>query len=203
MAFIEERFPDDISWGASGGPKFRTTIIESGGGFEQRNIDWSQAKGGWNVAHGAKTTAQMQSLREWFFAMHGRAHGFRFKDWFDYQAENAWFGTGDGVETDFQLVKTYDIVGQTYVRTIKKPVAGTVHVFLDGIEQDETTDWVLDYTTGIVAMVVAPLGGGTPEELSWTGEFDVPVRFDDDEMDVSMDFEDVESWSLKVAEIRQ
>jgi uncharacterized protein (TIGR02217 family) len=203
MAFIEEVFPEDISWGAQGGPRFRTTIIESGGGFEQRNIDWSQAKAGYNVAYGAKTAAQMTRLREWFYAMHGKAHGFRYKDWFDFTAETEWFGDGDGAEVDFQLVKTYTILTQSYVRQIKKPVIGTIHVYLDGVEKDEgpgAGEWELDYATGIVTMGTAPLA--TPEVLTWTGEFHVPVRFDEDEMNVSMDFEDVESWSMKVEEIR-
>jgi uncharacterized protein (TIGR02217 family) len=200
MAFVEERFPDDISWGSIGGPRFRTTIIESGGGHEQRNIDWSQARGKWSVVHGAKTREQMDNLIAWFYAMHGRAHGFRFKDHTDFTAENEWFGDGDGAEDEFQLVKTYDIIGQAYVRTIAKPVVGTVHVFLDGVEQVEVTDWSLDYTTGLVTMVVPPLA--TPEVLTWTGDFDVPVRFDSDEMAVSDDFQDIETWGLTVLEIR-
>jgi uncharacterized protein (TIGR02217 family) len=206
MAFVEERFPVDISWGSVGGPGFRTTIIESAGGFEQRNIDWEQSRGTWNVTHGAKRAVQMERLRDWFYAMHGRAHGFRFKDWTDFSVEEEWFGDGDDTTVDFQLVKTYDIIGQAYVRQIKKPVQGTIHVFLDGVEKDEgpgAGEWELDYTTGIVTMGTAPLDVPPVEVLTWTGQFDVPVRFDEDEMKVSMDFEDVESWSLRVKEIRQ
>ena len=38
MAFHEIRFPDDIAYGASGGPEFATTIVTMASGFEQRNI---------------------------------------------------------------------------------------------------------------------------------------------------------------------
>ena len=37
-------------------------------------------------------------------------------------------GTGDGATTAFQLVKRYASGSQTWVRTITKPVAGTVRV---------------------------------------------------------------------------
>ena len=201
MAFVEDRFPDDISWGATGGSEFRTTIIESGGGYEQRNIDWSLRRGKWNVAHGAKTRAQMERLITWFNAMRGRAHGFRFRDGTDYQAENEWFGEGDGAETQFRLVKTYAVSAVSYVHTISKPVPGTVHVFIDGVEQDEGTDYTLDYATGWVTFVAPPSGVG-PEVLTWTGEFDVPVRFDQDEMNVTEDWEDLQSWEVTVVEIR-
>jgi len=201
MAFVEARFPDDISWGSVGGSQFRTTIVESAGGYEQRNIDWEGRRGKWNVAHGAKTAVQMDRLIEWFHAMRGRAHGFRFRDHRDYTAESEWIGDGDGVETDFQLIKTYTIETESYVHTISKPVDGTIKIYLDGVEQDEGVDWTLDYTTGLVTMAVAPLLAG-PEVLTWAGEYDVPVRFDSDEMNVSDDFEDVASWDLSVVEIR-
>jgi uncharacterized protein (TIGR02217 family) len=146
----------------------------------------------------------MARLLEWFHAMMGRAHGFRFKDWNDFEAEDEWFGNGDNVTVDFQLVKTYTVDTQSYQHTITKPVAGTIRVFLDGVEKDEgpgAGEWELDYTTGIVTMGTAPSAVG-PEVLTWTGEFDVPVRFDDDDMKVSDDFEDLASWECKVVEIR-
>ena len=43
-------------------------------------------------------------------------------------------GTGDGTQTQFQLVKRYPSGSVIEVRTITKPVAGTVQVYKDGAE---------------------------------------------------------------------
>jgi uncharacterized protein (TIGR02217 family) len=68
------------------------------------------------------------------------------------------------------------------VRTITKPVAGTVKVYLDGIEQ--LSGWSADTTTGLVTFGMAPALG---VEVTADFEFDVPVRFDADHMAVTIE----------------
>ncbi len=58
------------------------------------------------------------------------------------------------------------------IRTITKPVAGTVQVYLDGVEQP--SGWSVDTTTGLVTFGVPPTLG---VEVTAGFEFDVPVRF--------------------------
>ena len=70
------------------------------------------------------------------------------EDWTDYQATGQLIGTGDDAETQFQLVKRYPSGSVVEVRTITKPVAGTVRIYLDGVEQ--LSGWSVDVTTGIV-----------------------------------------------------
>jgi uncharacterized protein (TIGR02217 family) len=41
----EVRFPDNIAYGARGGPEFATTVVATGSGHEKRNVDWSEARG--------------------------------------------------------------------------------------------------------------------------------------------------------------
>ena len=48
-------------------------------------------------------------------------------------------GEGDGREAEFQLVKRYGSGLRDYVRAITKPVAGTVRLAVDGIEQAQGT----------------------------------------------------------------
>ena len=36
MSFSEVRFPDDISYGSSGGPTFSTDIVENHSGYEPK-----------------------------------------------------------------------------------------------------------------------------------------------------------------------
>jgi len=153
MGFVEVQFPTDISYGSSGGPEYATDIVASQSGHEQRNIHWEQARARFNVAHGVKTKAQLDALIAFFRARKGRAYGFRFKDWTDYQATET-IGKGDGVKTQFQLIKNYVSGGVTEARIIRKPVASTVQVYKDAVQQ--TTGVSVDTTTGMVTFSSLP-----------------------------------------------
>ena len=152
--FHEVRFPDNIAYGATGGPEFATTVVVTGAGHEQRNVNWAEARGRWDVASGLKNQAQLDELIAFFRARKGKAYGFRFKDWTDYKATGQLIGTGDDAKTQFQLVKRYPSGSVIEVRTITKPVAGTVRVYKDGVEQ--LSGWSVDVTTGVVTFTTAP-----------------------------------------------
>ena len=94
---------------------------------------------------------------------------------YDYQATGQLIGTGDDATTQFQLVKRYPSGSVSEVRTIAKPVAGTVRVYLDGVEQ--LSGWSVDVTTGVVTFPTPPVTG---IDITADFEFDVPVRFDTD-----------------------
>ena len=195
--FHEVRFPPDISYGASGGPGYSTTVVTTVSGHERRNANWADARGQWNVAHGLKKPDQVADLIAFFRARRGRAHGFRFMDWTDYQAFAEPLGVGDGTTRSFQLVKHYASGGEVEVRTIAKPVAGTVKVYRDGVE---ATGWSVDTTTGLVTFGIAP---GSGVQITADCEFDVPVRFDSDRMDVTIETFQLGTWGqIPVLEIR-
>ena len=108
-------------------------------------------------------------------------------------------GTGTGSTCFFQLVKSYTSGAQSWTRAIVKPVAGTVRVSLGGVEQ--LSGWTVDTTTGIVTFTTAP-GSGVAVAAGF--EFDVPVRFDSDSMDVNLDIERLGSIpSIPLVEIRR
>lgn len=198
MSFVETQFPNDISYGAVGGPKFSTDVVETFSGWEQRNINWSEARLEWNVSQGVKTQAQLDTLIAFFRARRGRAIGFRFKDWTDYSATNQVIGTGNGVQTVFQLVKSYISGGVTVDRTITKPVSGTVQIYKAGVLQSSGVS--VNTTTGEVTFTSAPSGA---EQITATFQFDVPARFDTDKMETSLDTYGVNSWNnIPVVEIR-
>jgi uncharacterized protein (TIGR02217 family) len=200
MSFHEILFPEDISYGSSGGPGFNTTIIELSSGHEQRNINWSEAKATYEAQHGIKTRVQMEELIDFFYARNGRAYGFRFKDWADFQLVAEPIGTGNGTNLYFQIIKTYEPAGYPFVRTIRKTNPGTIVVYKNGVEMVQPTDCSVDDTTGIVSFVVAPI---IADVITVTGEFHVPVRFDIDEMKVTQDQFEVMSWpSIPLVEIK-
>lgn len=177
MSFVEVRFPEDISYGSSGGPEYATGVVMAVSGHEKRNINWLEARARYNVAHGVKTKAQLNALIAFFRARKGRAHGFRFKDWSDFEAAGQLLGEGTGSNNDFQLVKHYVSGSATDVRTITKPVAGTVKIYLNSVQQ--LSGWAVDTATGMVNFTTAP---GNTVQVHADYEFDVPVRFDTDRL---------------------
>jgi uncharacterized protein (TIGR02217 family) len=208
MAFHEVRFPDNISRGARGGPERRTQIVELASGDEERNASWANSRRRYDVAYGIRRADDLASVVAFFEARNGRLHGFRYKDWADYKsnlpsqaitATDQQIGTGTGSLQTFQLSKRYTSGAQTWVRTIAKPVTGTVRVGLGMVEQ--MSGWTVDTTTGVVTFTTAPANG----VIVRAGfEFDVPVRFDSDSLDVTLDFERLGSiTAIPLLEIRR
>jgi uncharacterized protein (TIGR02217 family) len=96
------------------------------------------------------------------------------------------------------LIRTYSSGGSTDVRTITKPVAGTVKVYLAGVQQ--MSGWSVNTTTGVITFSSAP-GNGVAVSADY--EFDVPVRFDTDRMAVTIEQINLHQWSgIGIVEIR-
>lgn len=197
MAFHEVQFPTDISYGSSGGPEFSTTVIELSSGHERRNINWTYPRERWNVAYGVNTIEQLSALIEFFYARKGRAHGFRFKNHDDYIATLEELGTGDGNETEFQLIKTYTSGGASTVRKITKPVADTVTIYVDSYEESSGVN--VDTETGLVTFDVAPALGAV---IYADFEFDIPVRFDTDHIPVQFATYEARAATVPILEIK-
>lgn len=180
MSFLEIRFPDSISFNSSTILEFNTTIITSKNGKEYRNVNWNNNKMKFNIVNGIKTKTELDEVIKFFRNVKGKAYGFRFKDWTDFSATNQQIGIGNGETKEFQLIKTYTINGNTYTRKIKKPVISTIKVFLDGVE---TNDFSVDLTSGLITFEVAP---SDTTIITANFEFDVPVRFNNDLLEVSL-----------------
>jgi len=195
MSFINSpRFPDDISFGSAGGPSFKTTIVKIASGFESRNQDWSDSRQKYNVAYGIKTISLLNDLISFFSEARGMAHTFRYKDWVDFDVTTE---SVDSTGATFQLTKTYWATNP-YIRDITKPVSGALTLYEDASPLVETTDYTIDYTTGIVTKVSAMSGA-----ITWTGEFDVHVRFDQDEISANYSQYNAGSTSVRLIEVRQ
>jgi uncharacterized protein (TIGR02217 family) len=208
MAFHEIRFPDNISRGARGGPERRTQIVELASGDEERNASWANSRRRYDATYGIRRTDDLAAVVAFFEARNGRLYGFRWKDWGDYKsclpsgtpaASDQAIGTGDGMTTAFQLAKAYISGAQSWTRSITKPVAGTATVSIDGVVQ--ASDWSVDTTTGLVTFATAPANGAT---ITAGFDFDVPVRFDTDRLDVTYDIERLGSiTSIPLIEVRR
>jgi conserved hypothetical protein TIGR02217 len=192
MAFHEVRFPANLSFGSVGGPERRTEIVTLTNGFEERNSPWAHSRRSYDAGVGLRSLDDVERLIAFFEARGGQLHGFRWKDWADYKScpasqevgfEDQVIGTGDGQTRTFGLAKTYRSGDFSYVRPILKPVAGTVVTGIQGHHQSEGDAFTLDTARGEVTFSVAP-GAGAVVTAGF--EFDVPVRFDTDRIQVSV-----------------
>lgn len=129
MAFLDIRFPDNISYGGIGGPTFSTDVVVINSGFEQRNVNWAASRHSYDVSHAARTQAEIEELIAFFKIAQGRANSFRYKDELDYSAtvSNGLLGTGVGTGLPtYQLYKKYTNAAGTNTRKITRPVSGTL-----------------------------------------------------------------------------
>jgi len=185
--FHEVSLPLSIAFGAQGGPERRTEIVPLASGSEARNAVWAGSRRRWELGGATTKLEDLRELIAFFEARRGRLHGFRFRDVLDDRtsspgdtvaATDVAIGTGDGIRTVFELVKTY---GETE-RRIWKPVAGSVRVALDGAETADGV--VIDTSRGEVRFPVAPADGAA---VTAGYVFDVPVRFDSDRIETSLE----------------
>jgi uncharacterized protein (TIGR02217 family) len=211
MAFHEIRFPAAISFGATGGPERRTDVVVLGSGHEERNQRWADSRRRYEAGYGVKSLDDLEAVIAFFEERRGRLHGFRWKDHADFRSCTASaspsstdqsLGVGDGATTAFQLVKRYGASFAPWTREIKKPVEGTLLVAVDGVAQAEGADFLCDYTTGLVTFgtgSIPALGAAVTAGF----EFDVPVRFDTDRLEISLEgFRHGSIPSIPLVEIR-
>lgn len=191
-AFHEVTLPLAFALGASGGPERRVDIVALGSGREVRNTPWAHGRRRYDVGGAVRTLDELQQLIAFFEARRGRLHGFRFRDPFDFKScvasaasapTDQVLGVGDGVKTQFALVKTYGDSASAYARPIAKPVTGAVRVALAGVEQAQSA-FSVDAASGLITFATPPANGAA---VTAGFLFDTPVRFDVERLDLALD----------------
>jgi uncharacterized protein (TIGR02217 family) len=193
MAFHEIRFPAKLSFGSVGGPERRTEIVTLANGFEERNTPWAHSRRRYDAGLSLRSLDDVEALIAFFEARRGQLFGFRWKDWSDYKsclpsgspsAADQVIGYGDGDRLSFSLSKTYQSGDQAYTRPIVKPVLGTILVAIAGDPKVETLEFSVDTSTGMIMFPTPPDPG---VQITAGFEFDVPVRFDTDRIQTSVE----------------
>lgn len=211
MSFHEIRFPTAISRNGQGGPERRTDVVVLGSGHEERNARWADSRRSYNAGYGVRSLDDLNAVVAFFEERRGRLHGFRFRDPSDWKScaptstpspLDQSIGTGDGTTAAFQLVKTYGSSFAPWTRSIAKPVAGTVLVAVAGVSKTLGSEFTVDTTTGLVNFSAGhiPAVGAA---ITAGFEFDVPVRFDTDKLEVNLQgFHHGAIPSIPIVEIR-
>jgi uncharacterized protein (TIGR02217 family) len=202
MTIPAYRLPENIERGSKFGPAFRNVIQEAISGNEQRFAQWTKCRATGDLSYGLLTSGDplgdFRAILSLWRGHFGSMYPFRFRDWGDYIATHSVFGTGDGALTTFQLSMTYDpqaiLLGTAgsffYVRSITLLATDvTPSVYINNVLQ--TSGYSIS-SSGLVTFTTAPAAA---TQLTWSGEFDVPVRFDTDQLPIVLNEADLASVS--------
>ena len=177
--FHDVRFPLHLAFGSRGGPVRAVDILQLANGTEVRNAKTRHSRRQYNAVAGLKSRNEAIELLQFFQSLNGAIYGFRFRDPLDYDADSL-LGVGDGTRSEFTLIKQYGTTPYIYTRRLTKPVEGTVRVRVDGVE----TGVSVDYSRGSIQFQTPPEKDAV---ITAKFEFDVPVRFASDALDIVLD----------------
>lgn len=207
QAFDDVLYPLALGRDATVVPEFSTSVSVTASGFERRNSLWSNARLRFDVGPGVRSEAELGDLIAFYRARRGPARGFRLRDPSDFSSNgmtaapmplDQQIGTGDGLRTDFPLVKRYGEGEDAQLRRITRPDLATIRVSVDGAPQ--VGNWAPG-DGGTIIFDVAPAAGAVVRAGFL---FDVPVRFAEDRLEVSgAAFAAGEAPSVPIVEIRE
>lgn len=188
MAFHAVRLPTEVEIGARGGIGGMTLINELASGAEQRNIEWTQGRGRWDISYGAREKEVIDEVKAHHLARYFRAHTFPFKDWSDYVMARQGIGTGDGVTTSFPIYKLYGgDGGYYYQRYLVLIVDGSAVAWVNGTPMAISAGVSIVITTldgFLCAHAVFDVAPSNGDVVEFACQFDCLVRYDVERLEI-------------------
>lgn len=179
-------------------PRWSTQITAVSSGAENANQNWKHPLHRFTAPEGVRCWDDIGDLHEFWMALRGPKYTFALTDPLDSASRRMLapglapdlfstdqvLGVGDGVTTEFQLVKTYTYGPRTYTRTISHPQVDSVIIAGNALELDDLALPGHPYTfdvsrlTGKVTFDHAPTVGVV---LTGGFRFDVESRWEGDD----------------------
>lgn len=192
-SFHDVLFPLAVSFGATGGPERKNEIVQLASGREKRNARVALSRRSYDAGTGVRSLDDLYDVLAFFEARRGSLYAFRFRDPFDMKScrpdstpgpLDQTLGAGDGARVNFPLVKNYGEGALAYARPIAKPVSGTLRIAVAG-DESSPADFSFDEAAGAVLFVAGavPAAG---QAVTAGYEFDVPVRFDTERIEIGL-----------------
>jgi uncharacterized protein (TIGR02217 family) len=186
-------FPLRIAFGASVTSERKVEVVALASGREQRNARLARSRRTFDAGTGVRSIQDLRTIMDFYEARRGPTTSFRFRDPVDnssrsdgafVQATDQTIGIGDGVRARFALTKSYGTGSDAYVRQIKRPVAASVKVSVNGVVS-AAADYAVDEVTGEI--VFAPSKIPAVNAVVKAGyEFHVEVRFASEMLSVNL-----------------
>ena len=172
--FHNVNLPKNIEIFAVATTEFSTFCAITQSGREVRNSSSLLPKRSYLLQNCHLSKAQFEVFNDFFYARNGKRFAFRLKDYCDSKVEKQLIGTGNGVLTEFQLIKIYKDSIAPYTRKIINPTAETIQVYLG---EELVVLEAINLKTGCVTL---PEAVEDEVEVFASFEFDVSVRFEND-----------------------
>lgn len=171
----------------------KTDIITMANGKERRNAAWEFKKMKFTASFALlKPDAQDEVLNA-FYAANAQLLLFRFRDVGDSKSKDSPFNTTAAVGTTdpVQLTKRYSF-GPAYADRVIQAVSTCV------VKDDSDVD--VSGTFNNVLGLFTPDAAWGSGQYTWSGTFDLWVRFNSDEMDVTMQTLEVATTDVELCE---
>ncbi len=198
--FLEMQLDPLISYGTKGGLTYSTMVVSNPSRIETRYPQRSRGYWNFEISLNDKTKLKMAAISAFFAAVQGKSWGWRFRNWREYQCTNEPIpGFAGGTTMQLTRLRTLAAGGVQETVIIKKPdLVLPITLTRDGTAFPSSGNWTLDVTTGIVTFSTSQTG----HVFTWTGQHDIPARFDTDLMDATQsDFDQFDWESLQIMEI--
>lgn len=165
------------AYGWMGGPTASVRISSLKNNHERRNRTGSLMRHSYTLPFSnIKESAYLEEIKSAFMVFGGPADSFLCKDYWDHTVDQSPIFGVNGSTQEYQLSKRYYVGSGFYDRPITKPISVTPYVA--GIPATAT----FDKATGRLI-----LDEPATAQVTWSGEFRVPVRFADFELIPSID----------------
>lgn len=186
MAFLESRLDAKITRGvvfAETNPG--RSIAELRSGYIGQDFASSMPLTTCNLSHGVRSAAEYQTVLDaWYVVNFTPYEGLRVKNWRDYIATQDNTSLSFITGSTWQLQRKHTFGGITFLRDIKKPCAlPAIVVYRTRAAVVSTASATVDTTTGIATIT----GHVADDTYTWTGEFDIPMTFADNEWSASLE----------------
>lgn len=182
-------------------------VVETRSGTEEINGLWSHSRREYEIVLGTNEMNLRDALEVFWEGRRGSLYGFLLEDPVDFSTaaygssvadDDQPLGTGDGTETQFQMVKVFDDILRPYTWNIRRPKMDTVLIAIDENPVAEA-DYTVDDETGIVTFDTAPADGAV---ITFGCEYYIPVRFEGPLEDVIITGDVVEATKVMLVEIK-
>jgi uncharacterized protein (TIGR02217 family) len=198
MTFYRALLPPCFNEGSEAYPVRPVDIVRSASGSPIRRSRRSQSYREFQVTFSIRRRNDILDIISHYEVMGGSEHSFPMRDKFDFRSGRpddpvtsldatlltTAGGPADGVTATFQAQKQYrfTLTDNTVIavnRTIKVIKTGSLLVAVNGVLQTETTNYTVNYDTGVITFTGGSIpAGGSPAATVTAGfEFYVPVCY--------------------------
>lgn len=194
--FVDVYLPDCVpGYPCLSSPRWSTELVRVDSGAEQVNQRWSHPLYRFTLPEAVRDQDIYEAVRDTWLAMRGPVKTWPWKDPLDFASRalvkpnqeppitmmDQVLGTGDGLQTEFQLVKAYTRGGETYTRNIHLPVVSSVLLSQNGVAITDTSSpspYTISRPGGVVTFLTPPAVGVVVRAGFL---YDVEVRFESDD----------------------